>query len=233
MNDDIISETLKKHFTNWIERTLNINDNYKLLKKIYFESGYKLDLKKEDLFLQFNYTLTLEKIYDIDDENILYIHGKCGEDLIVGHGNDDKIRHIENEIDELEKDYLYIQSQNNRITENYCILRYLQKTRKDTDSCRRDAKLFYKSKIKKNVEKICVYGLSMGDVDLPYLEDIRKMYPEANWYFYCFSDEDENKANFVAINNLKLNNLKYETMKFDNPLSRGISKVLFELYNIK
>lgn len=233
INDDIISEDIKKHFENWIEKTLNIKENYEIIKNIYLESKYKLDLDKKDFFLQFNYTQTIEKVYDIDDKNILYIHGKCGEKLIVGHGDDKKIRHIENDIEELEKDYMFDQSQNNRIAENYCILRYLQKTRKDTESCRDDAKWFYENRVKNNVEKICVYGLSLGDVDLPYLEDVRKIYPNAIWNFYSFSDADKIKAKFIATNNLMLDPQEFEIKKFDNPLSIGICKVLFEMYNLK
>lgn len=232
INDDIISEDLNKHFENWIEKTLNVEDNYEIIKNIYIESDYKLDLDENDFFLQFNYTQTIEKLYDIDANNILYIHGKCGEELVVGHGDDKRILQIENEIEVLEKDYSFVQSQNNRITENYCILRYLQKTRKDTESCRRDAKWFYKNRVKSNVEKICVYGLSLGDVDLPYLEDVRKIYPNAKWYFYSFSDTDKIKAKYIATNFLMLSHQDFEIKKFDNPLSIGICKVLFERYNL-
>lgn len=41
------------------------------------------------LYLSFNYTDTLEHVYGIPRDQILYIHGKAGENsnLIVGHGD--------------------------------------------------------------------------------------------------------------------------------------------------
>ena len=51
--------------------------------------GVKADLllPQAAMFLSFNYTLVLEKIYHIPEENILHIHGVVGnkQKLIVGH----------------------------------------------------------------------------------------------------------------------------------------------------
>lgn len=46
-------------------------------------------INNNSLFLNFNYTDTLEKTYNICSENILYIHGKAlnGDRLIIGHND--------------------------------------------------------------------------------------------------------------------------------------------------
>lgn len=53
----------------------------------------KLDMDKEALFINFNYTDTLSRIYDINLENILHIHGSVSENdgngLVFGSGDND------------------------------------------------------------------------------------------------------------------------------------------------
>lgn len=46
-------------------------------------------INNENIFINFNYTDTLEKVYEILNDNILYIHGKAlnNERLIIGHHN--------------------------------------------------------------------------------------------------------------------------------------------------
>jgi hypothetical protein len=48
-----------------------------------------LALDRDARFLSFNYTPTLERLYDVSRQNILYIHGcaaEPGSRLILGHG---------------------------------------------------------------------------------------------------------------------------------------------------
>lgn len=48
-------------------------------------------IEQEDKFLTFNYTCTLEIVYEIEDRNICHIHGQQYEDIYFGDGNrDDK-----------------------------------------------------------------------------------------------------------------------------------------------
>lgn len=46
-------------------------------------------IDEQDLFLTFNYTDTLEKIYKVSKDRICYIHGKQNEEIYFGHGNTD------------------------------------------------------------------------------------------------------------------------------------------------
>lgn len=71
-------------------------------------------INNDSVFLNFNYTDTLEKTYEINRRNILYIHGKAKEDgrLIVGHGDktstEDKIKHEFSSEEEKEVYYEYM-----------------------------------------------------------------------------------------------------------------------------
>jgi hypothetical protein len=74
---------MKYHFHRWIN-TLHYAKGFR--KKM-------LDIDKDALFLNFNYTLFLESEYGIPAEQICYIHG-CRKDkfgsLILGHHSDDQ-----------------------------------------------------------------------------------------------------------------------------------------------
>ena len=43
-------------------------------------------IESKDVFLNFNYTETLEIVYQVKAEKVCHIHGKRGEELIFGHG---------------------------------------------------------------------------------------------------------------------------------------------------
>lgn len=57
------------------------------------KSVYSYLINKDDLFLSFNYTHTLEEIYKIPDNRICHIHGQKGKEIIIGHN--EEIRQFE------------------------------------------------------------------------------------------------------------------------------------------
>lgn len=70
-----IREQISKSFTEWA-RSLNCSSAKPLLR-----------LPAARLYVSFNYTDTLEQLYDVSEREILYIHGKAarGDDLVFGH----------------------------------------------------------------------------------------------------------------------------------------------------
>lgn len=70
-----IREQIKDSFTMWA-RSLSCETSKQII-----------DLPNSNLYISFNYTDTLEKIYGISDRRILYIHGKAssGNKLVFGH----------------------------------------------------------------------------------------------------------------------------------------------------
>lgn len=73
------SKNIPKCFSEWI-RSLD-TDVEKILSSNYINT--------DSLYLNFNYTGVLKKIYSIKENNILYIHGKVLriDNLVAGHHN--------------------------------------------------------------------------------------------------------------------------------------------------
>ncbi|MDF2857393.1 MAG: hypothetical protein K0Q87_3244 [Neobacillus sp.] len=149
---------IKEYFSDWIE-TINIFD---IEQKTKF---YHLIDRNNDLFLTFNYTQTLEEVYEA--KNVYHIHGKQGGKLVFGHGND--------------RDN-YDEYMNRNIgSENH--LSELQATlKKDTQAVINQNKALFKAF--GEVDEIYSYGFSFSEVDLVYIKEICSTSPTENivWY---------------------------------------------------
>lgn len=135
----------------------------------------------QDLFLTFNYTKTLEKVYNIPAENICHIHGECGEKLIFGHSG-------LNEEDFLNK---------NAISgfEDFAEEIFNEFTKEDKMILRRHRDFF---ECLANVEEIYVMGFSFSSCDLRYINEICHRTPMANWHFNSY-DSEEKRKNYAKI----------------------------------
>lgn len=117
---------------------------------------------KEDLFLTFNYTQTLEKLYACEKANVCHIHGAVSdnfyqdEKLILGHCGS--------------KNYLCDESVPYEMGDG--LQEIYEKLRKDTaDQMRLHADFFNRIKNTK-IEKIYSFGFSFAAVDLPYIQKV-------------------------------------------------------------
>lgn len=231
MNEDLRAERLKKFFVNWVKDTLDKKENFRIIMNYLQGKSEFLNINKKDYFVVFNYTHTLQHLYNVDDEMIHYVHGECfgneDDELIIGHGNDTRIREIKKTIEELEEDYDYTQGTNNRINENRCLLRYIQKLRKDVQRHMESCRWFYRG-IGKDIETITVYGLSMGEVDIPYLIQAREKWPNSKWKFSYYSDEDEARIEEIATEVLGLCDDEFITFEFKNTHSELIKNEIIE-----
>lgn len=234
MDEYEIAEKLKKHFSQWVIDTLDQNINYDIIRET-IDIKYLLNLNRSDYYLFFNYTHVLQNLYDIPDERIIYIHGESNEDhddeIIVGHGNEHEIEYLQTKIYELEELFDYEQSSMNRIEEHKCLLRYIEILKKDVSLCKYRADSFYKS-FNNTVDTVCVYGLSLGDVDMPYLKQIHDKWPKANWKFSFYSDEDQKRVTNVVTKDLKIDKNKYSTFQLFNENSSIIKKMIIDIQKI-
>lgn len=150
-------------------------------------------------FLNFNYTETLESTYKVPRKSITYIHGRRGgnEELILGHNT---------EIDPHE----YSGEEGNTVYEDNAyegIIRIANEKRKNVGFIISSKKEFWDSIA--NVERVITYGHSLSDVDVPYFEEIRdSISPCAEWHFGCYSQEDKDRANWLA-NKLGINKSRF------------------------
>lgn len=155
-----VTQKMLNHFTGWL-RELNIPDQQSY-------SGSLIKLDKNALFLNFNYTNTLQNLYGIPDNQILHIHGMVKDEkskIILGHGrepdlNQDPYRHFSNPEDA-----------DTRIVEGFELIdRYFNETFKPTNQIIQRNQSFFLSL--NNIETVKVLGHSLSEVDHEYFHGI-------------------------------------------------------------
>ena len=153
-----------------------------------------INAENKDIYVNFNYTGVLENVYKIDKNDVIHIHGslrKYDNDLVIGHGNYDKIEQIRKRITKAEEIFDEKETSICRALENY----YL-KTYKDVN--RYKYKLW--NLINKDIEEVIVIGHSVGEVDMPYFRDINVFSGKnAKWNVYYFSKNEKE----IIYNNLR------------------------------
>lgn len=164
---------LQEYLYDWVEQI--ILDKAHVLKK---------DFVNKDLFLTFNYTPVLEKIYEISNNQICHIHGSIAPYSIIppviGHGNKTAIVQRLNWYDECEKNY-----DEGGMSMNRAFIDFYNRTLKNTDYyLHQNAAFFRKTK---EVDRIQVIGHSLGEGDMPYFRALPANIP---WVVYYHSDED-------------------------------------------
>ncbi|HDX9688828.1 TPA: bacteriophage abortive infection AbiH family protein [Bacillus thuringiensis] len=127
------------------------------------------------LFLTFNYTGTLEEVYEILEEKVCHIHGKQGEEIFFGHGN------VEDNTDLYMRTHIGSQDGLNEIN---------QQLRKRTEAAMDNNQDFFDNLVEIDVKEIYSYGFSFSEVDKIYLEEICNNIDTRNIIWY-FNDYDE------------------------------------------
>jgi hypothetical protein len=156
--------------------------------------------KNEDLFLTFNYTYTLEKIYNIKSSNICHIHGTQKDKIYFGHCN------YEDKTDYYQAHWFGAESNLSQLERAFI---------KDVNSAFHFNKYFF-DRIKDLGENIDIYsfGFSFASVDNLYIKSICdniniskssiKLIYSGN---YVDTKESEIKDKFIALGFNK-NNIK-------------------------
>ena len=149
------SVMIKELFRKWIN-TVSIDGG-----KIAFGWDYICNkgdgIRPDDIFVSFNYTETLEKIYGIPESQVYHIHGyrkKSGE-LIVGHG-DDESRNFNTE----------------HIIAADLLEEAIRNLRKDTDAVIRNNGDLWQKIRDTDISEVYSFGFSFNAVDLPYINRI-------------------------------------------------------------
>ena len=157
---------IKMFFEEWIDE-IELNKDSK-------KQSFENLLDGKTMFLTFNYTETLEEIYQVPRENICHIHGKQGEEIYFGHGDSR----------DYTEEYMskYIGSEN-ALTELDGLLK------KDTEQALKKSKKFF-DKIDGTIDEIYSIGFSYSDVDLVYIKEIcSRISDNVIWYINDFDPE--------------------------------------------
>lgn len=155
-------------------------------------------LPTESIYLTFNYTETLERVYSIPESNVLHIHGYrlLNKNYIIGHNNyrDPNDGYID------DTEMSYIQDTLSKIIES------MNSLLKDTTAIIREHQNFFNSLA--NIERVIVYGLSFNEVDWPYMKEIvRHIGIEKQWHISQHCPEDFKKIHSF-INDMGLKNVR-------------------------
>lgn len=180
---ELVTIDLRKIFTEWI-----------LSLEIPTHSDYLLKLDREAIFLNFNYTSTLSRLYKVDRSYITYIHNEAKDlesNLLLGHG-----------VNPVPISETNIEDQDPRIVEGQQIIdEYFVNSYKPVENIISENEDFFKAL--KSVKKVYIYGHSLSDVDVPYFREIIKQLdlPKVNWRvsYYRKDEYEERKLTLLRL----------------------------------
>ncbi|MDY0277270.1 MAG: bacteriophage abortive infection AbiH family protein [Acholeplasma sp.] len=183
---DELKASLVKLFKKWVDL-------------ISIEKGLKSKFKhlSENYYISFNYTKTLQTLYNVPPTSIWHIHGesKSNKPLVFGHNKE--YWYEQNE----DSDMAYIFGQQQ-------IERFFSETKKNTDTIiLTNTDEFEKLK---DVNVVYVLGHSLNEIDLPYFEKIAKSISKnAIWNVSNKNDRDIYKHRKVC----SALNIQYKPIK--------------------
>jgi len=179
-----LSSDLKQSLSQWIEQ-IEIPTR---------PPSLDLTSTKNKVFLNFNYTSTLQNIYSIDRSKVVHLHGSVdeeGDDIIIGHGwKHDQRPKLNDQND-------YRQSDVRVVEGNDLIEKYFDDTFKPTQDIIQRHQSFFSLVAK--VSNIYVLGHSLSKVDLPYFREIVANTESArpDWHISYYSLSDKKRHSMV------------------------------------
>lgn len=198
----------------------------------------KIDLIIQDaIFINFNYTKTLENLYGINSCNIFHIHGCVdeNEEFILGHGkryeeldslNEEETSAPPEDLDEYELiQFLEEQANSYELHEQLArqvAISGIASQRKPVEEIIKKHNQFFGSLAE--ITNIHVYGLSVSNVDAPYLKHILSIARSAKWEFSDYKGNNEEKIKkFCNENNL----LNYKIIELNDLLDNKQLEINF------
>lgn len=155
-------------------------------------------MQPDNLYLNFNYTDTLENTYEIPEDKILYIHGKAlrGDSLVVGHHDSEYFKPKPAPRFESEECEMYLEDINEidfRDQEaEEKIKSYFRSTYKDTSMIISRNEDFFR--MIPQIAEIYVLRHSYSYIDFDYFHKIKNNVPaNCPWFVSFYSEEDYNR----------------------------------------
>lgn len=175
-------------------------------------------INNDSRFLSFNYTNTLETVYHIFPDNILYIHGNAlrdqDKDIIVGHHDCTTFEENPPIFKSKAEWETYCAGLDDiRVREAKEIIKsYFRNTYKDTDTIIRKNATFFNSLT--GISEIYVLGHSLSMIDFNYFAEImRSAFHQCHWYISCYEKRDHDNLRLLA---QELNLHNYSIISFSD-----------------
>lgn len=173
-----------------------------------------IDFEDNSIYINFNYTKTLEEVYNISSNHIWHIHGCIddeNEDLVLGHGKAHEDLKQTGSLVELEfHEGLALETAISSVAAQAKPVKNIIETNQT----------FFDSLLL--IERIHIYGLSLSDVDLPYLALLAQKAPNAEWEFSDYKNKNHFKIEqFVKANNIT----NYKIIQLEDVMHRRQLKI--------
>ncbi len=163
-----------------------------------FEHNYsnvfpKYELSPEDVYVTFNYTRTLERVYGIPERRVFHVHGTIGRPESIQFGNPS------NNPDDLHADLkgTYANDEFYNVVIEPAIAsmaKFAGDTYKNISSNVSDLSRFLGTFI--GIDEVIVMGHTLGGVDYPYYRDVFvPYYKNAFWSIFVYDQAAEDEAN--------------------------------------
>ena len=150
----------------------------------------KFSLSTKARYLTFNYTETLERLYNIPQQNILHVHGSRlkHDEYIIGHN----MHRDPNDAYKTETELDFIQDTWSKI------IKWMNKLVKDTNGIIQNNQVFFNSL--GDIDKIVVLGHSLNLIDQPYMKEVeQKSKANAQWIISYHTQNDKKQIkNFIT-----------------------------------
>ncbi|SDI14090.1 bacteriophage abortive infection AbiH family protein [Chryseobacterium jejuense] len=203
LEDDLEQETkilvnsIKEVFEDWLT---DLNLEY---------TKRKLLLEEDSIFLNFNYTLTLEEVYQIPAGKILHIHGDVENnlgDLTFGHNKSLKTQ-PEFDSDGETTRTQFSDSEANAQQPFYAL-------QKPVDDVLSENESFFKNLRETN--EIIILGHSLNSVDMPYFANIKKYVVESSRWKVSFYSDGEKATHLNSLQKIGIDESRIEFFKMSD-----------------
>ena len=120
---------------------------------------------RNSIFLTFNYTDTLETVYEIESEKIFHIHGRASikNELVLGHGKNYEQLNQENPMPSMVDEYYELLALEKALS-------VVASKKKPTKNIIRANETFFNNL--SDITEVIILGFSFSDIDKPYLDRI-------------------------------------------------------------
>lgn len=215
-----VINAIKDTFHEWVDSLPQASINNKI----------NIDVK-ESFFITFNYTLTLEDLYDVEQDKILHIHGSLNNDeYILGHDRtrediqSDAQKHVvpyDGKQDPSEYGLDAIDDEITENTKNEVINQVMCIAKPVGQIIKKYSELFNQFS---NVKNVFIYGLSFSDVDKPYLEKaINGVSQNAKYIISYYTKKDySNIMKFMDDHPISYELIKLEDIQINKQLKLNI-----------
>lgn len=188
--------------------------------------GSLLKIDANSLFISFNYTRTLERFYNIDEDSILYIHGTFDDEgnIVLGHATDPKtfVKEKPDEsmpegLSDEQKEMWYDDMSNRHIpfldeARDELASYYARSFKNTKEIIERNKDFFGKLSA---VRSLYVLGHSMSDVDIIYFEKFKQFLSHScRWFVSYYTENDKNNL-ISALEALGLTKERYELIELN------------------